>query len=163
MQNTENMVLERLNAWSAYHNDALSDSIHCYRDEVSEGTCFAPRVAFRLTVCAGQYMKVKDVEIVAIHRTFSSLAERMTRGRKPVKLAAVVAARRHHTPFYPIDKKDMEGRAKNFRPGTLVGTTVTSPFFADFLLQSHSGPQRHKDRLDNNPGHESLGDTMFWM
>ncbi|KAF2030411.1 Piwi-domain-containing protein, partial [Setomelanomma holmii] len=54
-------------------------------------------------------------------------------------ITTIVVTERYHTRFYPINPADMEGKDKNCKPGTLVHTTVTSPYFKEFFLQSHAG------------------------
>jgi eukaryotic translation initiation factor 2C len=121
----EEMAKERLIAWSREHGDTLPENIIYYRDGVAEG----------------QYMKVKDIELRAIRSAFAALA-----ADKPdaptFQLTALIAAKRHHTRFFPASNApaaDMEGKGRNCKPGTLVDDSVTSPFFTDFFLQSHSG------------------------
>jgi eukaryotic translation initiation factor 2C len=87
----------------------------------------------------GQYMKVKNTELGAIR---SASAKAKLLHQEPdiiLELTGVVAAKRHNPRFYPIDKADMQGTDNNCRPGILVEDTITSPFFRDFYLQSHSG------------------------
>jgi eukaryotic translation initiation factor 2C len=60
--------------------------------------------------------------------------------RAPLNLSAVIVTKRHHTRFYPINAwdKDKYGN-QNCMPGTCVDQLVTSPYYQDFYLQSHSG------------------------
>lgn len=55
------------------------------------------------------------------------------------KLTAIVVAKRHHVRFFPQsnDAKDCVPKNGNCKPGTLIDTAVTSPYFQDFYLQSH--------------------------
>jgi eukaryotic translation initiation factor 2C len=82
---------------------------------------------------------VKEVELGAIRAAYAKLATPDV--ASTVKLTAIVAAKRHNTRFYPINPDDMQGKDRNCKPGTLVDDTITSPFFRDFYLQSHSGLQ----------------------
>jgi eukaryotic translation initiation factor 2C len=84
-------------------------------------------------------MKVKNTELGAIRSAFAKAKLLHQEPDIVLKLTGVVAAKRHNTRFYPIDKADMQGTDNNYRPGTLVQDTITSPFFRDFSLQSHSG------------------------
>jgi hypothetical protein len=52
----------------------------------------------------------------------------------------VVVQKRHHTRFFPIDKRDND-RTGNCPSGTVVDTTVVHPFEFDFYLQSHTSSQ----------------------
>ena len=59
---------------------------------------------------------------------------------KGIKITALLGVKRHHTRFYPIDANSKDGYGNNnCNPGTYVDRTVTSPYFRDFYLQSHSG------------------------
>jgi eukaryotic translation initiation factor 2C len=116
------MFLERLTAWSDKHQRRLPDNIIYYRDGVSEG----------------QYMKIKDSELKAIKSAYAKLAESRAPGAT-CKVTAIIAAKRHHTRFFPTQVSDQEGEHMNCKSGTLVDDQVTSPFFTDFFLQSHSG------------------------
>jgi eukaryotic translation initiation factor 2C len=118
------MVRERLQAWMKEQgNDKLPQSIIYYRDGV--GT--------------GQYDTIKRVEVTAIHAAYSKLAKEQGLP-ETVNVHAVFVVKRHHTRFYPL--KESEGDAfgnHNTHPGTSVDRLVTSPYYQDFYLQSHSG------------------------
>jgi len=129
------MVKERLEAYWDYKvsppNGAaaktrakLPKRIIYYRDGVSES----------------QYSKVVEIEVSAIKRAFEKL-RKMKKWKDNIKVTTIVVTKRHHTRFYPIDKNDEEGKCGNCQPGTVVDTTVTSPYFKEFFLQSHSGLQ----------------------
>ena len=123
--NVESMVKERILDWFA-KNNRMPERILYYRDGVSDG----------------QYAKVKHNEVNSIRRAFTAIQHlKKVKKRIDAKITAVIVAKRHHTRFYPEEDKDMEGRAKNCQPGTVVDTGVTSPYFMDFFLQSHSGLQ----------------------
>jgi eukaryotic translation initiation factor 2C len=63
---------------------------------------------------------------------------KLTKTPSKVKLTAVVVAKRHHVRFFPETGEEMQPNNLNCHPGTLVDTCVTSPYFRDFYLQSHS-------------------------
>jgi eukaryotic translation initiation factor 2C len=121
------MVTERLNAWAAVHNslkNRLPKNIIYYRDGVS----------------SGHYPKVQQTELTAIRDAYD--AKRANLGLKPqlLNLTAVIVTKRHHTRFYPINAKDKDKFGnENCLPGTCVDKLVTSPYYQDFYLQSHSG------------------------
>ncbi|CAE7032959.1 Piwi domain containing protein [Pyrenophora teres f. teres] len=137
------MVTERLHAWADAHTGLLPASIIYYRDGVS----------------AGHYAKVQEEELTAIRAAYAAV--RKTKGMKPqaLNLTAVIVTKRHHTRFYPTanGEKDRWGN-KNCMPGTCVDQLVTSPYYQDFYLQSHSGIKgtarpTHYFVLENNvPG-----------
>jgi eukaryotic translation initiation factor 2C len=118
------MVTARLKAWSDNNGGRLPDNIIYYRDGVSEG----------------QYSKIKTIELPGIRAAFDAL-DSTSAVRKKVKITAIVGVKRHHTRFFPMIAADKQGEHGNCMPGTLVQDMVTSPYFADFYLQSHSGLQ----------------------
>ena len=139
------MVTERLNAWADFHGNGstVPDNIIYYRDGVS----------------AGHYSKVQKVELRAIHTAYDTVREAKSLPRAKLNLTAVIVTKRHHTRFYPTKtgKKDRYGN-NNCVPGTCVDKLVTSPYYQDFFLQSHSGIKgtarpTHYFVLENNvPG-----------
>ncbi|PSN65856.1 Piwi-domain-containing protein [Corynespora cassiicola Philippines] len=115
------MVMEMLKKWKD-----LPKSIIYYRDGVSEG----------------QFEKVRDIEAAGIKDAFDAVIK--MKGRMVMKpsfhIAVVVGRKRHHTRFYPINEKDKDKFGnQNCSPGTCVDRLVTSPYYNDFYLQSHSG------------------------
>ena len=121
------MVTERLEAWAAVHKNTgsrLPDNIIYFRDGVS----------------SGHYPKVQQYELEAIRAAYATMRTKLGLKPKALPLTAVIVTKRHHTRFYPIDDadKDKYGNA-NCKPGTCVDRLVTSPYYQDFYLQSHSG------------------------
>jgi eukaryotic translation initiation factor 2C len=123
------MVKERLLAWVKAHEaggrQILPDNTIYYRDGVSEG----------------QYAKVTEVEIEAIRQSYTAVAQQLVISTQELKITAIIAAKHHHTRFFPTTRADERGTAANCMPGTLVDDGVISPYFTDFYLQSHSGLQ----------------------
>jgi eukaryotic translation initiation factor 2C len=129
------MTIERLRAYYDYPlmpknsnnpkaRAKLPSKMMYYRDGVSEG----------------QFGKVINEEVRAIERAFEAV-KKEKKWKDSMKLTSIVVTKRHHTRFYPTRAEDMEGQAKNCKPGTVVDTSVTSPYFKEFFLQSHSGLQ----------------------
>jgi eukaryotic translation initiation factor 2C len=118
------MILDRLQSYYD-HKKVVPKNIIYFRDGVS----------------AGHYNKVQVVEVAAIYEAFDIFQAKLN-DLKPesVNLAAVVVTKRHHTRFYQEDpaKGDKFGN-RNTHPGTCVDQLVTSPYYQDFFLQSHSG------------------------
>ena len=86
-----------------------------------------------------QYSRVKDSELSQIRDAYAVAAKMINMKTPPkFKLTAVVVAKRHHVRFFP-HPADAMPKNGNCRPGTLVDTTVTSPYFRDFYLQSDNG------------------------
>lgn len=54
------------------------------------------------------------------------------------KLTAWVVAKRHNVKMFPMPN-DAEPKNGNCKPGTMVDSAITSPYFKDYYLQSHSG------------------------
>ncbi|KAF2126832.1 Piwi-domain-containing protein [Dothidotthia symphoricarpi CBS 119687] len=120
----ETMVLERLKAWAAVNRNSLPDNIIYYRDGVS----------------SGHYPKVKHEELTAIRSAYKIARGKAGLPPKKLNLTAVIVTKRHHTRFYPIDFGDKDNHGNNnCLPGTCVDKLVTSPYYQDFFLQSHSG------------------------
>ncbi|CAG8488744.1 11583_t:CDS:10 [Funneliformis caledonium] len=95
------------------------DRILFYRDGVSEG----------------QFAQVLDGEISAVRAACMSLEQTY----KPT-ITFVVVQKRHHTRFFPLDKRDSD-RTGNCLPGTVIESGITHPYEFDFYLQSHAGLQ----------------------
>ncbi|KAF2867614.1 hypothetical protein BDV95DRAFT_597829 [Massariosphaeria phaeospora] len=110
--------------WEENHRETLPTNIIYYRDGVS----------------SGQYDEVKRIEIAAIRTAYRAVALRTSQPHQEVNITAVVVGKRHHTRFYPLpgDQGDKFGNG-NCLPGTNVDKLVTSPYYQDFYLQSHSG------------------------
>jgi eukaryotic translation initiation factor 2C len=85
-----------------------------------------------------QYLQVKNNELPQIRNAFLVAAKDYRLASAPkCKLTAVVVAKRHHVRFFPQPTEAMPNG--NCRPGTLVDTAVSSPYFQDYYLQSHHG------------------------
>jgi eukaryotic translation initiation factor 2C len=124
------MVAERIRDWMTYNKDKnilkMPTKIIYFRDGVSEG----------------QYEKVLSKEVAKIAIAWDDQLKKAKIFKKPgmkINILAVVGVKRHHTRFYPMKKEDKDTRGNNnCLPGTLVDTGVTSPYYRDFYLQSHS-------------------------
>ncbi|KAI4623448.1 hypothetical protein J4E80_003258 [Alternaria sp. BMP 0032] len=137
IQEVEAMVTERLEDWIRHSEKKTPPkNILYYRDGVS----------------ATQYEQVKLKELQAIRDAYSKLANKFGTTSE-VGLTAVVVTKRHHTRFYPMSHKlpdPSRGEKKptypdrdafgnyNTKPGLFVDQLVTSPYYQDFFLQSHS-------------------------
>ncbi|KAF2028677.1 Piwi-domain-containing protein [Setomelanomma holmii] len=121
----EDMVVERIKDWMlSTGSKEVPANIIYYRDGVSEG----------------QYDKVVTIELSAIRRAWLAVKASNKPTTGAVNLTALVGGKRHHTRFYPIEEADKDPRGnQNCRPGTYVDRLVTSPYYDDFYLQSHSG------------------------
>ncbi|CAG8442443.1 2214_t:CDS:2 [Diversispora eburnea] len=90
---------------------------------------------YRDGVSEGQFKKVLDSEIKSIKDACKSLDAAYN-----PKITFVVVQKRHHTRFFPLDRKDAD-RTGNCFPGTVVETSVVHPVDFDFYLQSQAGLQ----------------------
>ncbi|RGB28543.1 Piwi domain-containing protein [Rhizophagus diaphanus] len=90
---------------------------------------------YRDGVSEGQFDQVLNGEIKAVRAACMSLDE----SYKP-SITFVVVQKRHHTRFFPLDKRDSD-RTGNCLPGTVIESGITHPYEFDFYLQSHAGLQ----------------------
>ncbi|KAH7385933.1 Piwi domain-containing protein [Pyrenochaeta sp. MPI-SDFR-AT-0127] len=126
IKDVEGMVFERIKAWYVQNGKVLPKNILYYRDGVSDS----------------QYSQVKEHELSQIRKAFVAAAKDLKIVVVPkFNLTAIVVAKRHHVCFFPHFSFLSNAIPKNgnCRPGTLVNTAVTSPYFQDFYLQSHDG------------------------
>ena len=93
-------------------------------------------IFYRDGVSDGQFAAVRLEEIAALQRACTELEV----GYQP-KITFIVVQKRHHTRFFPKDRKDENGRGKNVPPGTMVDCTITHPTQFDFYLCSHAAIQ----------------------
>lgn len=124
----ESMVVDRIKDWVRNNKFRTPKNVIYYRDGVSEA----------------QYKAVRDEELTQIRSAFGVALKELRsehRNRKfsdeEPKLTAIVCAKRHHVRFYPNDG-DSTTHNGNCLPGTYVDDVVTSPYYADFYLQSHT-------------------------
>ncbi|CAO2651958.1 Nn.00g002410.m01.CDS01 [Neocucurbitaria sp. VM-36] len=125
IKDVEGMVLERIRAWRSV-NKTLPKNILYYRDGVSDS----------------QYSRVKENELPQVRKAFAIAAKEANNKVVPkFNLTAIVVAKRHHVLFFPQSNnvKDAMPKNGNCKPGTIIDTAVTSPYFQDFYLQSHDG------------------------
>jgi len=110
------MVKERIQAYYAAKHKYPQNVIY-YRDGVS----------------IGQRAKVKHDELSQIRAAYKEVVK-----TDLTSLTAIICVKRHHTRFYPVSATD-ETESGNCKPGTMVDSGITSPYFCDFFLQSHHG------------------------
>jgi len=115
------MMVERLNSY--YRTSGmLPRRIIFFRDGVSEG----------------QFKQVVAHELPQIKRACEVFGT-MEQPYNPA-LSIIIAGKRHHTRFYPIDNVGMD-RTGNARAGTVVDRGITAIYDSDFYLQAHAGLQ----------------------
>ncbi|KAK9870485.1 hypothetical protein WA026_008044 [Henosepilachna vigintioctopunctata] len=93
-------------------------------------------VFFRDGVSEGQFNEVLSKELSAIRRACTSLEN----DYKP-SITFLVVQKRHHTRFFPMDKRDSDDKNFNVPAGTCVDTDITNPNLQDFYLVSHASIQ----------------------
>jgi eukaryotic translation initiation factor 2C len=127
--------------WYESHDDSWPENIIYYRDGVSND----------------EYSRIQTSELDEIRKAISGSAQQGKKSLPDIKLTAIIVTKRHHTRFYPINDDDAMENG-NCKPGTLVDSVVTKPYFVDFFLQSHHGiigtarPARY-DVIRNETGH----------
>ncbi|OAX43740.1 Piwi-domain-containing protein [Rhizopogon vinicolor AM-OR11-026] len=119
--NLKDMMVERLKLFKQ-HGKILPQRVLVYRDGVSEG----------------QFNIVRTEELPEILKAFHTFDQ----PKKPYrpKLTIVICGKRHHTRFYPTERKDA-AHDGNPKPGTVVDRGVTAVYDFDFFLQAHGGLQ----------------------
>jgi eukaryotic translation initiation factor 2C len=93
-------------------------------------------VMFRDGVSEGQFSLVQRWEMNKIRLA----CKQISNGYEPA-ITFILVQKRHHTRFFPVDSKDMNGRAENVPPGTVVDRTIVSQTQFDYFLCSHVGIQ----------------------
>jgi eukaryotic translation initiation factor 2C len=144
------MVGTILTEWCRSHQNRWPKNIIYYRDGVSKA----------------EFSKIQDREVDKIKKVANDMAP-------GIKLTAIIVTKRHHTRFYPAKTEDEMSKQplnQNCKPGTLVDSVVTNPYFVDFFLQSHIGiigtarPARY-DVIRNETGHttQALQDLVGFL
>ncbi|KAI8086911.1 Piwi domain-containing protein [Gilbertella persicaria] len=90
---------------------------------------------YRDGVSEGQFKNILENEVSAIRAACASL-----NGSYKPSITFVVAQKRHHARFFPLQRNDAD-RSGNCQPGTVIDTNIVHPFEFDFYLQSHAGLQ----------------------
>ena len=143
------MVEERLADWNSaartrgtLNELVLPSRIIYYRDGVSES----------------QYAAIKAVELPQIKDGWARARAKALAAARPgaviptsLAVTVVLVSKRHNTRFYPNPKdhplrdtpvNQSNGKGKgNLKPGVVIESVVTSPYWHDFYLNSHFGLQ----------------------
>ena len=61
--------------------------------------------------------------------------------KPPAKVTFVVVQKRHHTRFFPTDRRFADGKNNNILAGTVVDKDIVHPFQYQFFLASHAAIQ----------------------
>lgn len=124
-----NMLETRLTLWKKQNNE-YPQNLLIYRDGVSES----------------QYSEVMRYELGQIDSACRGLY-RQAKQTTP-KITFTVAAKRHHTRFYPTRVDGLDGNKRNivdntgnFTAGVVVDREITDMRTFDFYLQSHNAIQ----------------------
>lgn len=130
----QRMVLERIMAWQKANGGIKPARILYYRDGVGNS----------------QYVDIRHHEIPRIRDAWDKApASPGNKGPKLLQITTVVVTKRHHSRFYPLPNatgKEEITKTENCVPGTVVDTSITSPYYFDFYLQSHE-PEKGLARL----------------
>lgn len=129
IEDMQDMTVQCLERWAAnnmIHNQRrLPQRILLYRDGVSES----------------QYSAVREHEIRLIRAAYDIAwqhnfpAQQKSAGLPHI--TAVIVAKRHHTRFFPQDNRRTT-HSGNCQTGTIVDSSITSPYYMDFFLMSHN-------------------------
>ena len=123
--NMQAMVEERLLAWKN-KNDRFPTNIIYYRDGVGDS----------------QFARLRTTEVHMIKEAYKAVTTNTSQAAQHPNITAVIVTKRHNVRFYPKLGKDEEAtNTGNCRPGTVVDSGVTSPYFFDFYLLSQHGLQ----------------------
>ncbi|XPT01576.1 hypothetical protein M3J09_010708 [Ascochyta lentis] len=122
------MVKERIIDWVKEQDKRhLPNNIIYYRDGVSDP----------------QFREVKETEVMRIQAAFTDAQRELEKegviDKSPtsaVNIAAIVCVKRHNVRFYPLNGQ--QDSFDNCPAGTHVDSVITSPFFDEFYLQSHT-------------------------
>ncbi|KAK3111728.1 hypothetical protein LTR53_012710 [Teratosphaeriaceae sp. CCFEE 6253] len=113
--------------WSRRNKGQLPRRVLLYRNGVSES----------------QYKMVRTKELQQLRAGWAKVRAQLLRDT-PGKsqpdspaITAVITAKRHHTRLYP-KKETPQSKNGNCLSGTIVDSGITSPYYMDFFLQSHS-------------------------
>lgn len=120
--NLEKAMKGALDMW-IHVNGVWPENVLYYRDGVGES----------------QYDEIKTKENSAIRRAWITRTQLEEPGVTvpELKLTTVIVSKRHSTRFFPAEKKDAMYKNENCKPGLLVDSAVTDPYYSDFYLQSH--------------------------
>jgi len=96
-------------------------------------------VFFRDGVSEGEFSRVRDIEVGAIHDAIEEVrgilkAKGVTLANPP-KLTFIIVGKRHHLKFF-VQARDSVDQPPQ---GLVVDTEVVSPLYPNFYLQSHAG------------------------
>ncbi|KAH6883189.1 Piwi domain-containing protein [Alternaria rosae] len=117
-------LLDHFRDWYTWHKQKFPENVLYYRDGVS----------------TSQYDEVLRVELAGIEEAFQKLVTLFGGGNvKKPKITAVIVNKRHSTRFFPRQQGDAIPGNGNCKPGLLVESSITSPCYTDFYLQSHNG------------------------
>ncbi|KAK4952797.1 hypothetical protein LTR10_009605 [Elasticomyces elasticus] len=139
MYDLDDMAYRLFLEWAERNGNKMPSRTLWYRDGVDEG----------------QYSVVRDKEVSQLRKGWEEARAQLRLNQQaPPQITAVIVAKRHHTRFYP---KVEELRNGNCQPGTIVESSITSPYFMDFYLQSHNpligtGKPAHYFVIENGIG-----------
>lgn len=124
IEDIKEMVVERLNTYYKVQG-LLPTKIIYYRDGVGDS----------------QYTQVRTDEILKLRDAYAEVYQRVYSSfpsvAEDVKITTIVVAKRHNVRFYPDPAKKSDAtNTGNCKPGLLVDSVVTSPYYFDFYLST---------------------------
>jgi len=133
------------------HNRKRPESLIMFRDGVSEGF----------------FSSVMADEFAAIRQACLEMGDPGAEYSPPITFICVQKI--HHSRFFPENENEAHWTG-NIKPGTVVDSTVTSPFGHDFFLCSQAGiqgtvrPAHYHVLVDeNNFGVDAIEVMCYWM
>lgn len=117
----ENITREHLLYFYNYNRGSKPSHIIFYRDGVSDG----------------QFEEVLSKELQAIR----SACKKVQKDGYQPHITFLIVQKRHHTRFFPMDKRDSDDKNINVPAGTCVDREITNFRAQDFYLVSHASIQ----------------------
>ena len=85
----------------------------------------------------GQFQEVLSLEMESMKKA----CKRIYGNNPPAEITFVVVQKRHHTRFFPIDRRFSDGKHNNIKPGTVIDKDIVHPHQYQFFLASHAAIQ----------------------
>ncbi|RHZ83751.1 hypothetical protein Glove_87g118 [Diversispora epigaea] len=95
-------------------------------------------VFYRQGIGECRILKIMDEEILPLEDELKKLYFYSL--KDPPKFTFVIAQKRHHARFVPVNDEDADPNGGNCLPGTVIDTGIVVPQYFTFFLQSHASP-----------------------
>lgn len=121
----KDMTLAHLKSWAANNGGQLPKKIIVFRDGVSEG----------------QWSMARQLEAASIKE-----AVQLAAPGRDIPLTYIVCLKRHHMRVFPRNANDAD-RSGNLPAGTVVDTGIVHSYGFEFIMLTHSGEYRIKQKF----------------